>query len=202
MIECMNGIIIPRGNRPSKGARAWPNAAARCQAVLCLAPFVRLVSSASAGGTCRVLPARSVTQGSRSHHRRTATWHLQSSSCEICHGLLSQRFFEYRLGRLVGISRSVLLCGLLLPHDTSGITRQLGRSALSRQFPAPMARLDRSSLTLQGWSQFDVEPAGVWEQRTIMVMRHACAGYSGHPFGKEAHEKGMYATSPSLLCVQ
>ncbi len=55
-------------------------------------------------------------------------WHLQSSSCEICHGLLSQLSFEYRLGRLVGVGRCVLLCGLLfllLPYDTGGITRQL-----------------------------------------------------------------------------
>jgi hypothetical protein len=54
--------------------------------------------------------------------------HLHSSSCETCHRLLSQRSFEHRLGRLVSIGLSVLLCGLLfflLPRDTDGIIIQL-----------------------------------------------------------------------------
>jgi len=46
--------------------------------------------------------------------------HLHSSSCETCHNLLAQRSFEHRLGRLVGIGLSMMLCGfllLLLPRD-------------------------------------------------------------------------------------
>src|SRR6202521_1543251 len=53
--------------------------------------------------------------------------HLQSSSCETCHELLSRRSLEHRLGRLVGIGLSVLLCGflfLILPPDEGGIPIQ------------------------------------------------------------------------------
>jgi hypothetical protein len=53
--------------------------------------------------------------------------HLQSSSCENCHGLLSRRSLDHRLGRLVGTGLSVLLCGFLflnLPRDAGGITIQ------------------------------------------------------------------------------
>src|SRR5437868_15390279 len=60
-------------------------------------------------------------------------WHLQSSSCEICRRLLSQRSFEFRLGRLVDVGRCVLLCGLLfllLPRDAGGNVMQLGISLL------------------------------------------------------------------------
>jgi hypothetical protein len=56
-----NDIISLRSKEPSEGARSWPNYAARCQAVLCLAPFARLVISASAGSTGSVPPARSAT---------------------------------------------------------------------------------------------------------------------------------------------
>jgi len=54
--------------------------------------------------------------------------HLDGSSCETCHRLLSQRSFEHRLGRLASIGLSVLLCGLLfflLPRDTDGNILQL-----------------------------------------------------------------------------
>ena len=50
--------------------------------------------------------------------------HLQSSSCETCQRFLSQQSFEHRLGRLVSIGLSVLLCGLfflLLPRDDNGL---------------------------------------------------------------------------------
>jgi len=59
--------------------------------------------------------------------------HLRSSSCETCHRLLSQGSFEDRLGRLVGIGLSVLLCGLLfllLPRDADGIIIQLAITLL------------------------------------------------------------------------
>ena len=54
--------------------------------------------------------------------------HLQSSSCEICRRLLSQRSFEARCRRLVGVGISVLLFGLLflfIPRDTNGVVIQL-----------------------------------------------------------------------------
>lgn len=54
--------------------------------------------------------------------------HLQSSSCETCHGLFYQKSFYDRLGRLVSIGLSLLLCGflfLLLPRDTDGVVIQL-----------------------------------------------------------------------------
>ena len=54
--------------------------------------------------------------------------HLHSSSCETCHNLLAQRSFEHRLGRLVGLGLSVMLCGFLflfLPRDADGIIIQL-----------------------------------------------------------------------------
>ncbi len=54
--------------------------------------------------------------------------HLQSSSCEVCHNLLAQRSYEHRVGRLVGIGLSVLLCGLLfllLPRDENKTIIQL-----------------------------------------------------------------------------
>ena len=59
--------------------------------------------------------------------------HLRSSSCETCHRLISQRSFEHRLGRLVSIGLSVLLCGLLfllLPRDADGIIIQLAITLL------------------------------------------------------------------------
>jgi hypothetical protein len=59
--------------------------------------------------------------------------HLRSSSCETCRKLLSQGSFEDRLGRLVSIGLSVLLCGLLfllLPHDADGIIIQLAITLL------------------------------------------------------------------------
>src|SRR2546425_11274279 len=59
--------------------------------------------------------------------------HLRSSSCETCHRLISQRSFEHRLGRLVSIGLSVLLCGLLsllLPRDADGIIIQLALTLL------------------------------------------------------------------------
>jgi hypothetical protein len=49
--------------------------------------------------------------------------HLSRSSCETCRKLVSQASFEHRLGRLVSIGLSVLLCGflfLLLPRDADG----------------------------------------------------------------------------------
>ena len=54
--------------------------------------------------------------------------HRDRSPCEICHKLLSQASFEHRLGRLLSIGFSVLLCGilfLLLPHDNAGTILQL-----------------------------------------------------------------------------
>jgi hypothetical protein len=54
--------------------------------------------------------------------------HLRSSSCEACQRLVAQRSFKHRLGRLVSIGLSVLLCGLLfllLPRDEDGIIIQL-----------------------------------------------------------------------------
>jgi hypothetical protein len=54
--------------------------------------------------------------------------HRQRSSCEICHKLLSEASFEHRLGRLLSIGLSVLLCGilfLLLPRDDDGTILQL-----------------------------------------------------------------------------
>lgn len=60
--------------------------------------------------------------------------HLQSSSCEICHRLLSQRSFEARCGRLVGVGISVLLFGLLflfMPRDTNGVVIQLAITFLA-----------------------------------------------------------------------
>jgi hypothetical protein len=59
--------------------------------------------------------------------------HLRSSSCETCHTLLSQRSLEHRLGRLVSIGFSMLLCGLLfllLPRDADGIIIQLAITLL------------------------------------------------------------------------
>jgi hypothetical protein len=59
--------------------------------------------------------------------------HLQSSSCETCHQLLSGRSLEHRLGRLVGIGLDILLCGLLLlllPRDEGKVTIQLAVSFL------------------------------------------------------------------------
>jgi hypothetical protein len=54
--------------------------------------------------------------------------HLRNSSCETCHRLVTQRSFEHRLGRLVGIGFSLLLCGLLfllLPQDEGRVIIQL-----------------------------------------------------------------------------
>ena len=60
--------------------------------------------------------------------------HRHSSSCEICHKLLSQGSFELRLGRLLrSIGPSMLLCGilfLLLPRDADRIIIQLAVSLL------------------------------------------------------------------------
>ena len=54
--------------------------------------------------------------------------HRQRSSCEVCRKLLSHASFEHRLGRLLTIGVSVLLCGilfLLLPRDNDGTMLQL-----------------------------------------------------------------------------
>ena len=54
--------------------------------------------------------------------------HRQNSSCETCQKLLSHASFEHRLGRLLSIGLSVLLCGVLflfLPRDADGTIIQL-----------------------------------------------------------------------------
>ena len=59
--------------------------------------------------------------------------HRQRSSCEICQRLLSHASFEYRLGRLLSIGLSILLCGilfLLLPRDADGTIIQVAISLL------------------------------------------------------------------------
>ena len=54
--------------------------------------------------------------------------HRHKSSCEVCHQLFSQASFEHRLGRLLSIGFSLLLCGflfLILPRDADGMILEL-----------------------------------------------------------------------------
>jgi hypothetical protein len=59
--------------------------------------------------------------------------HRQRSSCETCQRLLSHASFEHKLGRLLSIGLSILLCGilfLLLPRDAGGTIIQLAIALL------------------------------------------------------------------------